>query len=185
MTISAVAASDRRVEVFRITSNGRLLQRWLDLAAAGTGWSGWHTAPIEAAAVAVAAISGWDEQIEVFVLDNLGRVWNRWWWQCRGWTPTDGFNLLGAPFGPRSRDLSAFSAGHGHFNVFVEAPDGELAVLPHVNGPNGPFWQRCTGPRSLGDGWWPAFSPPDGVYRMAEPPHGPARHSSDSIDRTD
>jgi hypothetical protein len=185
VTISAVAASDRRVEVFRVTGDGRLEHRWLDLTAVDPVWSRWQAAPLETAAVAVAAISGWDEQIEIFVLDHAGHVWNWWWWQSRGWTPSSGLNPLGAPFGPGSRGLSAFSAGHGHFNVFVEGPRGDLAVLPHVLGPDGPFWRRCSGPRSLGDGWWPAFGQPQGIYRTSEVPHGPAGQSSDSIDCTD
>jgi hypothetical protein len=170
MTISAVAASDRRTEVFRIDAVGNLEHRWLDTTNPEAEWTTWCRAPFEPTALAVAAISGWDEQIEVFVLDSSGTVWNRWWWYDRGWTPADRFNPLGAPFGAsESHALSALSAGDGHFNVFVEAVDGRLAVLPHVNGPEGPFWHRCDSPEILGDGWWPAFtSASTRTYRRAE-----------------
>jgi hypothetical protein len=172
MAMSAIAASDRRTEVFRVTSTGAVEHRWLDTAAPSPEWSAWCRAPFEPAAVAVSAISGWDEQIEVFVLDDLGRVWNRWWWHDRGWTPTHEFNPLGTPFGPaiRPRALSALSAGGGHFNVFVQAPDGRLAMLPHVLGPEGPHWHHCGDPEALDDGWWPAFSPVSiGMYRGPGP----------------
>lgn len=172
MSVGASAASHRRTEVYRVTAAGSLEHRWLDTSRPGTTWTDWQRAPFAHAAVAVAAISGWDEQIEVFVVDRSCRVWNRWWWYERGWEPADRFNPLGAPFGQiQPRALSALSAGGGHFNVFVEGPDGQMAMLPHVNGPGGPFWRRCEGPEALGDGWWPAFGAlPEGVYRRA--PHG-------------
>ena len=128
------------------------------------------SAPFAPVAVAVAAISGWDEQIEVFVADRLGRV------EPVVVVPA----RLGArrPVQParcavRSNAAAEFlvgvahSAGDGHFNVFVEGLDGQLAVLPHVIGPEGPFWRRCEGREALGDGWWPAFddSLPHSVYR--------------------
>ncbi|MCX2950179.1 hypothetical protein [Lentzea sp. NEAU-D7] len=170
MKISAVAASDLRTEVFQVNSAGDLEHRWLDTTRPAAEWTAWRRAPFEPVAVAVAAISGWAEQIEVFVLDTSGTVWNRWWWHDRGWTPVDRFNPLGAPFGRSgSRDLSALSAGNGHFNVFVGAEDGRLAVLPHINGPQGPYWHRCDTAERLGDGWWPAFSPAStGAYRHPE-----------------
>jgi hypothetical protein len=159
MTIAVVAASDRRTEVYRLTSYGRLEHRWLDTSRPEHGWTEWQRAPFEGTAVAVAAISGWDEQVEIFVLDAEGQVWNRWWWHDRGWQPKGGFNPLGAPFPFRARALSALSAGNGHFNVFVESADGELAVLPHVNGADGYYWRRSCGPDALNDGWWPTFAP--------------------------
>lgn len=158
MTVSAAAASSRRTEVYRVMAPGLLEHRWLDTSDAGAVWTDWVRAPFPPTAVVVAAISGWDEQLEVFVVDRSGQVWNRRWWHGRGWEPADRFNPLGAPFGTvHPRSLAALSAGGGHFNVFVEDRDGRLAMLPHVNGSDGPHWRRCGGPEALRDGWWPAF----------------------------
>lgn len=169
MRLSAVAASDRRTEVYRITDGGDLQCRSLESAKSEEGWSAWERAPFEPEAVGVAAISGWPEQIEVFVIDRAGVVWNRWWWSGRGWAPQDGFNSLGTPFANEDiRGFSALGAGAGHFNVFVEARDGRVAVLPHVDSAQGPVWRRCEGPDALSDGWWPAFGPASSeVYRVA------------------
>jgi hypothetical protein len=165
MKLAAVAASDKRTEVYRVSAGGVLESRLL----AGSKWSAWSRAPFEDEAVGVAALSGWPEQIEVFVLDRRGRVWNRWWWHERGWLPEQSFSPLGQPFPSGTvRGFSAISAGEGHFNVFVELEDGRSAVLPHVEGPDGPHWRRCEGPDALGDGWWPAYDVlPSGVYRSS------------------
>ena len=165
MKLAADAASDLRTEIYRVTDSGFLECRSL----VGARWSPWSRAPFERKAAGVAALSGWPEQIEVFVLDCRGGVWNRWWWHERGWTPEQGFNPLGQPFSRGTvRGFSAINAGDGHFNVFVELDDGRNAMLPHVAGPDGPYWKRCMEPIALGDGWWPAYSPvPSGVYRSS------------------
>jgi hypothetical protein len=163
--LAAVAAANRRTEIYRVTDSGLLECRSL----VGVEWSPWSRAPFEHEAVGVAALSGWPEQIEVFVLDCRGGVWNRWWWHERGWLPEQGFNPLGRPFSRgTARGFSAINSGDGHFNVFVELDDGRSAMLPHVAGPDGPYWRRCKEPGALGDGWWPAYSRgPIGVYRSS------------------
>lgn len=191
MKLSTVAASDRRTEAWRVTEDGQLKRRWLDAGAAE--WSPWRHVPFAPRALGVAAISGWPEQIEVFVVDASGAVWNRWWWLDRGWLPRDGaFNPLGRPFAEVGvRGFSALSAGAGHFDVFVEAADDRTAVLPHVEGPDGPHWRRCEGAEALGDGWWPAYAPASrGAYRGgtgmagAEPASGD-RHAFGGYDGVD
>lgn len=165
MRLAAVAASNRRTTVFRVTDSGRLVHRWIDEGQ--SRWAEWSPAPLEVQAQGVAAISGWPEQIEVFALDVDGGVWNRWWWADRSWTPA-GFNWLGRPF-PEERAIavSALSAGDGHFNVFVESQSGEMAVLPHLPGEGGATWRRCEHPSALGDGWWPAWDPDSvGAFRV-------------------
>ncbi len=159
MTIAAVVASDVRLEVYRVTAGGGVEHRWLDASADVGTWTEWQRSPFDRVAQAVSAISGWGKQIEVFVLDIEGEVWNRWWWKDRGWLPVAGYNRLGRPFVGDAHQISAVNTGSGHFNLFVEAVDGRLAMLPHVNGPDGPYWRRCPYLDALNDGWWPAFSP--------------------------
>ncbi len=162
----AVAASDVRSEIFRLTPAGELEQRWLSGKRGERRWSSWSVAPFAGNIVDVAAISGWPSHIEVFVLDDVGGVWNRWWWEDRGWQPEGGFEFHGRPFGEISAQaIAALSGGDGHFNVFVEAFDGQLAMLPHLPR-DVDNWQLCESDGALADGWWPAFAPPsDRVYR--------------------
>ena len=170
MRLAVVAASDQCAMAFRVVG-ASVEERSLDTTVPNSEWTQWGRAPFESQAVAVAAISGWDTQIELFVLDAAGQVWNRWWWLGRGWTPTASFNLLGTPFPDRqSRDLAACSAGGGHFMLCVQHADGTVATLPHVNGPDGPFWLRCHEQAALGDGWWPAFGT---IARPAYPDGSP------------
>jgi hypothetical protein len=172
--ICAIAASDRRTHVFRISTDRTLEHRWLDTANPEAQWTSWQRDPFRHPVAGVTAISGWEEQIEVFLLDSSGRVWNRWWWQQRGWAPRAAFNPLGTPFaGCEATSITALNAGRGHFNVFVEAANGQIAMLPHVTGPDGHFWLRCTGPEALDDGWWPAFeSTSHGAYISTSPSTG-------------
>lgn len=164
MTLIAVAASDRRTELFRLSPAGAIEHRWLVGGSGQARWSPWSFAPFTGTAIGLAAISGWSEQVEVFVLDDTGGVWNRWWWEDRGWEPADGFEFHGRPFGDEPvRSIAALSAGGGHFDVFVEALDGRIAVLPHLDRP-GPRWLLCTTDAALGDGWWPAFG--DGLEQL-------------------
>lgn len=169
MKLVAIAASDRRTELFRVTDSGQLEHRWLIADSGGAEWSAWSFAPFDGQVVDVAAISGWSEQIEVFVLDDVGGVWNRWWWEHKGWEPTDGFDFRGRPFqGQPVRGIAALSAGGGHFNVFVEAQDGRVAMLPHL-ARAGKTWLLCDSDDALGDGWWPAFEgDPERLYRVHE-----------------
>lgn len=167
MTLVAVAASDRRTELFRVTASGELEHRWLGAKPGEARWSPWSIAPFVGKVIDVAAISGWPEQIEVFVLDGSGGVWNRWWWEHKGWEPADRFDFRGRPFRDDPvRGIAALSAGGGHFNVFVEAQDGRTAMLPHLVR-EGEKWQLCDSSVALGDGWWPAFEADlRGLYRV-------------------
>ena len=169
--ICAITASDRCTHLFRVTTERALQHRWLDTTDPAAQWTSWQGAPFPHPVAGVGAISGWEEQIEIFLLDTSGRVWNRWWWQQRGWIPQDTFNLLGTPFASgQATSITALTSGKGHFNVFVEAVGGQIAMLPHIAGPEGYFWLRCTGPEALDDGWWPALkSTSHRAYRWAAP----------------
>jgi hypothetical protein len=167
MSFAAVSAGPHRTELYRIR-DGRVESRTIE--ASDARWSDWTATPFDGRAIGVAAISGWPEQIEVFVLDDTGAVFNRWWWTGKGWLPSDGFSPLGRPFDQAAApQLAVFNAGGGHFNLFVSTGE-TIAMLPHLFTPDGLTWQRCKGPESLGDGWWPAFGPsPRDVYRLEAP----------------
>lgn len=154
--ILAVAASNVRTVVLRVTDAGHLEHRWLPAHDGDPGWSPWMRAPFDGQVSDAAALSGWPRQIEIFVLDADGGVWNRWWWDNRGWEPSHDFSYRGRPFAGPAAGIAALSAGGGHFNVFVTSHDGRVAMLPHVNSFD-QKWRPCPGDTDLQDGWWPAF----------------------------
>jgi predicted nucleotide-binding protein len=142
--LALVAVKGGHYEAFRIRGTGVEHRR------REKHWSAWtEFGGFSGEALDVAAVSAWPQHAEVFVLLASGEVVHRSWWKEKGWGR---FHSLGKPFGGGSvRGVAAATLEEGHQEVFVEAPDGAIANLWHVDGD----WHRNGDPATqLGDGWW-------------------------------
>jgi len=130
--ITAGSHDERHQELFAITTDGRLVNRWSWLANDDTPnartpahWSNnWHEfagpLPGDSRPVDVACSSFVDGHFEVFALDANGAIWHSWWWDDPGWSPWERMDA------PRLTAITAGSHDERHQELFAITTDGRL-----------------------------------------------------------
>ncbi|HEY6749272.1 MAG TPA: BNR-4 repeat-containing protein [Mycobacteriales bacterium] len=108
---------ERRLDVFAVTSAGRLSQFFFD----GAHWHGWGdkgTGPGGAALIQPAAATAWGPgRLDVFALVTGGRQIAHWWYDAGAWR---GLQTLGTgPDRIQLTGLTATSWGTGRLDVFA------------------------------------------------------------------
>jgi len=134
---SVASWAERRLDVFAVTSSGRLAQYWFD----GTHWHGWADrglGPEGRTLVAPAAVAAWGyRRLDVFALASGSQSVAHWWYDAGAWR---GRQLLGTgPDRIRLAGLGVASWGSGRLDLFATDQERrDLVQLFYSQGWRGP-----------------------------------------------
>lgn len=121
--VASVSGWPGHLEVFAVTGDGRVMNRWRWMDGREDGWN-WHefgSPPV--ACVDITAISHGSGHRELFLVGSDGKVWHRWFYHDLG-----GWSAAWACIttGPEFTAVASVSGWPGHMEVFAVTGDGRV-----------------------------------------------------------